>query len=220
MLDNNCMKCNCTTLSKQKYLKCTHCHKNVHLRCSGLNLKTYEEILQQENTYTCQICSKCAVCQRTVAKNHRAIECTLCNSWVHVKCQKFDDSEYLKYQTQDLTFFCIRCTDECFPFAKINNTQFKIAVTNGINYSELAENKLELSSHQQSIVDANKKSANFFEEDDESDDPENTNLLNINCEYYNIDEFRAKKLNNDAKGPKKSPFQTILIFSEFISNET
>ena len=197
MHDANCVKCNCTILIKQKSLNCDHCNKRVHLKCSGLNLKTYNEILQLEESYTCQICSKCAVCNRTVAKNHRAIECSLCNTWVHVKCQKFDDSEYVKYQTQDLCFFCIRCTDECFPFAKINDTQFKIGVTNGINYSELSENKMELSSYQQSMVDAIKKSINFYEEDDESDDPNNSNFLNINCDYYNIDEFRTKKLKND-----------------------
>ena len=29
----------------------------------------------------------CLVCNRTVAKNHRAGQCDLCDSWVHIACK-------------------------------------------------------------------------------------------------------------------------------------
>ena len=40
----------------------------------------------------------CGVCNKSVASNHRAIECDLCKKWIHLKCNKLADKDYKFYQ--------------------------------------------------------------------------------------------------------------------------
>ena len=36
----------------------------------------------------------CGVCKRSVASNHRAFQCDICNSWIHIKCNYLDKKSY------------------------------------------------------------------------------------------------------------------------------
>ena len=36
----------------------------------------------------------CLVCYRAVAKNHRAVQCDLCDSWVHIACNNLNFYTY------------------------------------------------------------------------------------------------------------------------------
>ena len=40
----------------------------------------------------------CLVCNRAVAKNHRAVQCDLCDSWVHIACNNLNFYTYQKLQ--------------------------------------------------------------------------------------------------------------------------
>ena len=77
----------------------------------------------------------CGVCGKAVGDNHRSIECELCGSWIHIKCNKFDKKDYNLYQDNtDKCFFCIKCSAENIAFSLLNDNQFEIYVKNGINY--------------------------------------------------------------------------------------
>lgn len=53
---------------------------------------------------------KCSLCSRTVASNHRAIECDNCLQWCHIKCGSVTP---LKYQQminlENLSWLCPKC---------------------------------------------------------------------------------------------------------------
>lgn len=52
----------------------------------------------------------CSVCLKSVAKNHRAINCDTCNLWSHIKCSKISTSEYQHLQNlTSFDFVCSRC---------------------------------------------------------------------------------------------------------------
>ena len=38
----------------------------------------------------------CFVCNRALAKNHRAVQCDLCDSWVHIACNNLNVYTYQK----------------------------------------------------------------------------------------------------------------------------
>ena len=70
----------------------------------------------------------CSVCKKTVARNHRAINCDLCNLWCHIKCGKVTPTEYKRFSTTSFSWSCPACTTtlqslpfcRCFPFRFIN----------------------------------------------------------------------------------------------------
>ena len=59
------------------------------------------------------ICNKnlCSVCRRSVAHNHRAIQCDLCLCWCHIKCGKVTPTEYTKLASSTTSFLwnCPAC---------------------------------------------------------------------------------------------------------------
>ena len=76
----------------------------------------------------------CGVCQRAVAKSHRAICCDICQKWIHIKCNNLDKNDYKFFQENtDEQFFCVNCVAENIPFSKLNNNQFVISVKKGVS---------------------------------------------------------------------------------------
>ena len=130
----------------------------------------------------------CGVCNRNIASNHRSIWCSHCLSKIHIRCNKTDASTYevLKSQKNQL---CITCLDNCFPFQRLNKTQFQACVLKGLN-KNIKENL-------KSQPSDNLK--HFFTELDHGqkiskvDDDKN----NLNCDYYDLSSFKFK--NNKSK---------------------
>ena len=60
---------------------------------------------------------KCSVCNKRVARNHRAVNCDNCNMWCHIKCASIKPSEYKNYQSLPSFFWwCPRCLWSSLPF--------------------------------------------------------------------------------------------------------
>ena len=66
----------------------------------------------------------CNVCSKTIAKNHRIIDCQICNSKVHIKCNKTDVKTYNKIKSDNLPEICFLCQTNILPFQNLTNTQF------------------------------------------------------------------------------------------------
>lgn len=53
---------------------------------------------------------KCSICSRTVASNHRTIECDNCLQWCHIKCGSVTPREYQKMiNLENLSWLCPKC---------------------------------------------------------------------------------------------------------------
>ena len=73
----------------------------------------------------------CGVCSKSVAKNHKAILCDLCNKWIHLKCNNLGKTDYVIFQDEknaDRQIFCINCISDNVPFSKLNNNKFITSV--------------------------------------------------------------------------------------------
>lgn len=59
----------------------------------------------------------CGLCDKPVAKNHRAVLCNTCSKWSHIKCSGISLEEYKKLQISNATekWYCSSCLtkDEC-----------------------------------------------------------------------------------------------------------
>ena len=74
----------------------------------------------------------CGICSKSIGKNHRFINCNICNFRVHIKCNKTDLKTYEKINDSD-TIFCIKCQEEIIPFQKLTDYQFYATSKKGIN---------------------------------------------------------------------------------------
>ena len=53
----------------------------------------------------------CSVCCRSVAHNHRAIQCDVCLCWCHIKCAKVTPAEYSKLSSLTVTSILYESSD-------------------------------------------------------------------------------------------------------------
>ena len=65
----------------------------------------------------------CLVCNRAVAKNHRAVQCDLCDSWV--ASNNLNVCTYQKLQKDKSLWYCICCFRKELPYGSTNDTQLK-----------------------------------------------------------------------------------------------
>ena len=67
----------------------------------------------------------CLVCNRTVAKNHRAVQCYLCDSWVHIACNNLNLYTYRKLQKDKSLWYYMCCFRKELPYGSINDRKFR-----------------------------------------------------------------------------------------------
>ena len=60
----------------------------------------------------------CAICKKTVAKNHKALQCDLCDQWIHIKCNLIDKKTCEKLKHDTSFWFCINFSDNIFPYVQ------------------------------------------------------------------------------------------------------
>ena len=67
----------------------------------------------------------CWIWNRTVVKNNRAVQCDLCDSWVHVTCNNLNLYTYRKLQKDKSPWYCMCCFRKELPYGSINDTKFR-----------------------------------------------------------------------------------------------
>ena len=87
-------------------------HQSTHMPFSHISDTQFKSLVQDfedipVSKYTQK--PKCAVCTKTIAKNHRKIHCETCNCQVHIKCNLTDVSSYNKIIKGNLPQKCIKC---------------------------------------------------------------------------------------------------------------
>ena len=76
----------------------------------------------------------CKIFAKNVSENVKAVQCDLCELWVHIKCNNLNylDSRYL--QNSNESWYCIECCSAIFPFHSLSrNKNFLACCTNTDN---------------------------------------------------------------------------------------
>ena len=146
------------------------------------------------------VADKCGVCEQSVAKNHKAIECDICKKWVHIKCNLLNKKDYAFYQNPDNIseiFICITCMSNNIPFSKLNNNEFHVSVKKGIINSNDCRVDFTPSNFQQKCFDKLNSAINnnAFDLDTDLEGDDGDIIPTIDCRYYNLDEFTSSNFD-------------------------
>ena len=60
----------------------------------------------------------CLKCNRAVAKNHKAVQCDICDKWVQIACNNFNTNTYKKLKDKS-PWYCICCLQKELPYCTI-----------------------------------------------------------------------------------------------------
>ena len=90
----------------------------------------------------------CGLCDKPVAKNHKAIVCDLCNKWVHCKCNNVPLTEYYNLiddandesidANDKQSWICIKCINDNLSFGNLDDKHFYLNSKGITSESELS----------------------------------------------------------------------------------
>ena len=125
----SCIKCKKTVFETGNSICCDDCDGWLHLRCSGITLKTFKKLTKDKKSeYKCKYCLqfKCGKCEKPVYPSQNAIQCDTdsCKAWFHLKCTHFSLEEYVNKKSRLHTdsWYCPNCT--CIPFNHLPPKEF------------------------------------------------------------------------------------------------
>ena len=109
----------------------------------------------------------CGICGKSVNSNHKAIQCDICNHWIHIKCNGLTSNDYASLQNSSEPWFCTKCIVENLPFGQAVSP---LSYNRNISSLEIKEflskrNSLEL------------------------DQAMTGTMSGVNCKYYDANEF-------------------------------
>ena len=138
------------------------------------------------------------VCGKNVNDNDRAIQCELCNYWVHINCNNLNYIDYKFLQNSQDPWYSILCCSQIFPFNSMkSNKNFSICVSNFHNNNKPGKTNIEgsllLKPSENLKLLVNQFNNNASPED--NTDPENV----VQSKYYDIDELQTMKIPNKDK---------------------
>ena len=69
----------------------------------------------------------CKIHKKPVAQNHKAVCCDVCDTWVHIKCNKIKTQTYNILKKKGFLELH-RVFQGCFSFSKLNETDFSTTI--------------------------------------------------------------------------------------------
>ena len=140
----------------------------------------------------------CKICENNVTYCNQAIQCDLCDSRVHIKCNDLNYIDYKFLQNSNDPWFCISCCSKIFPFNTAKNKNFISNFYDNNSKSKNIDDKnssllLKPSEHLKHLV--NQFNMSSLPDDINSDDPANT----VSSKYYDTEELQNLKITKKSK---------------------
>ena len=63
----------------------------------------------------------CKICAKNVHDKDKAVQCDLCELWIHIKCNNLNYLDYRYLQNCDESWYCIECCSTIFPFNSLTS---------------------------------------------------------------------------------------------------
>ena len=127
-----------------------------------------------------------------ISNKDSAAQCNICQSWVHMKCNKLNHIDYKYLQGSNDPWYCLSCCSKIFPFGTLTNKDFIstiIIATNsfsqGTSSEKYKESLLSLKAPDLALL------YNQFNNTspEKNNDPENV----VSSKFYDIDQFQTLK---------------------------
>ena len=69
----------------------------------------------------------CRICVKNVSDKDKAVQCDLCELWVHIKCNNLNYLDYRYLQNSNKSWYCIECCSTIFPFNSLSSSKSFLA---------------------------------------------------------------------------------------------
>ena len=131
----------------------------------------------------------CNICEKSVSNKDDAIQCDICQAWIHLKCNKLNHIDYKYLQGSSDPWFCLYCCSTIFPFGLLSNKEFLSISLYSRNVSENVSSK-NSSMH----LTPPPSLALLFNQFNNTSPEQNVDPENVvNSRYFDIDEIQALK---------------------------
>ena len=105
-----CHLCKKYCKATDKVVECEDCEKRFHESFSKFE---DNELLKLESRNGSWYCTNCkadyGLCSGAVLKDHKAVQCDICEIWVHNGCSFITESQYEILQNTNCTWICPKC---------------------------------------------------------------------------------------------------------------
>ena len=75
----------------------------------------------------------CEICLRPCKRNQCAIQCDICDGWIHLKCTVISPFKFHTLCSSTEPYFCQNCYSELFPFQTLDDKQLLNEMRNDDN---------------------------------------------------------------------------------------
>ena len=142
----------------------------------------------------------CRTCAKNVRDKDKAVNCNLCEHWIHIKCNNLNYLHYKYLQTCYGPWYCIKCCSKIFPFNSLSSDKNFLACCTNTNSSIMQwkrQKTAEISSLILNPIPNLKLLANQLNNatPENNNNPENISSF----KYYDIDETHNVEIHNKNK---------------------
>ena len=67
----------------------------------------------------------CRICAKIIHDKDKAVQCDICEFWIHIKCNNLNYLDYRYLQNCDESWYCIECYSTIFPFNSLSSNKNK-----------------------------------------------------------------------------------------------
>ena len=138
----------------------------------------------------------CSICNKNVNNNHLAIECTHCNLWSHIKCNKIDKKQNRDHQLDpDFSFCCLKCKEDIIPFMGLNDYEFDSFIKKDGSFPKHNIKFTNFTLSQQEMFNKLNQGINEYNTRVINEENESDYNQPVTCNYNSIKEFTECKFN-------------------------
>ena len=132
----------------------------------------------------------CSICVKNVNDKDKAVQCDLCELWIHIKCNKLNYLDYRYFQNYDESWYCIDCCSRIFPFNSLSSNRNFLACCANTNSNITQWKDLE-NDHNSSLSLKPSSNLELLVNQFNNATPENSNAPGkiSSSEYYDIEEM-------------------------------
>ena len=151
-------------------------------------------IIFVETNFMCNINHpkySCKICPKNVQDKDEAVQCDLCELWIHIKCNNFNYLDYRYLQNYDESWYCIECCSTIFPFNSSSSNKNFLACCTNFDSNITKWKDLE-NDHDSSLLLKPSSNLELLVNQFNNATPENGNDPEkiASSKYYDIDEMR------------------------------
>ena len=142
----------------------------------------------------------CRICAKNVHDKDNAVQCDICEVWIHIKCNNLNYLNYRYLQKCNESWYCIECSSTIFPFNSSSSNKSFLACCTGSNSNFVQLKELE-NDHSSSLLLKPSPSLELLVNQFNNVTPENNNdpEKTSSSKYFDINEIHIIKIHQKNK---------------------